>query len=179
MTLSRATTLLDKKEALLLTTDFHHLYGYYLLSIYMPTLLLVVVSYLSFFFEKDNFSDRMMVSLTALLVLSTFLSTASSNMARVSYFTFIDIWLAFCITFVFLICLCHTTILFFGRPTPSPHKVVIGMRVSPMTRPFSSLAESNHHLAKTDLVCRVTLFLFLTVFIILYFTFGVFIRNFH
>ncbi|KAK7070885.1 hypothetical protein SK128_003092 [Halocaridina rubra] len=93
---------------IVLITEFEHLFGFYLISIYMPTLLLVVVSYVTFYFDQEDFSDRIMVSLTALLVLSTFLSTASSSMARVSYFTFLDIWLSFCIAFVFAICLIHT-----------------------------------------------------------------------
>ena len=96
-------------------TTFDHLYGYYILSIFMPTLLLVIVSYCSFYFEEDDFTDRIMVSLTSLLVLSTFISTASSSMARVSYFTFLDIWLSFCIVLVFFICLFHTLLLSLKR----------------------------------------------------------------
>ncbi|XP_064081723.1 uncharacterized protein LOC135198156 [Macrobrachium nipponense] len=92
----------------LLSTTFAHRYGYYLLSIYLPTMLLTVIAYFTLYFEKDDFSDRIMVALTSLLVLSTFLSTASASMARVSYFTLIDIWLTFCIVIAFLICLTNT-----------------------------------------------------------------------
>lgn len=103
------------KSEVVFITQFGHLYGYYSISIFMPTLLLVIVSYGSFYFQEDDFTDRIMVSLTSLLVLSTFISTASSSMARVSYFTFLDIWLSFCIVLVFIICLLHTFLLSLGR----------------------------------------------------------------
>lgn len=105
----------DGKEKLVMTAQFRHLYGYYIISIYLPTLLLILVSYATFFFNMDDFTDRIMVSVTALLVLSTFLSTASSSMARVSYFTLIDIWLSFCIVSVFVICISHTLLLLLLR----------------------------------------------------------------
>lgn len=105
----------DGKKELVMTTQFRHLYGYYIISIYLPTLLLILVSYATFFFNADDFTDRIMVSVTALLVLSTFLSTASSSMARVSYFTLIDIWLSFCIVSVFVICISHTLLLLLLR----------------------------------------------------------------
>ncbi|XP_045130395.1 glycine receptor subunit alpha-2-like [Portunus trituberculatus] len=104
-----------KEQKIIFTTEFGHLNGYYAISIFMPTLLLVIVSYGSFYFEDDDFTDRIMVSLTSLLVLATFISTASSTMARVSYFTFLDVWLSFCIVLVFCICMLHTFLLSLGR----------------------------------------------------------------
>ncbi|XP_066960772.1 uncharacterized protein [Macrobrachium rosenbergii] len=104
----RNSTIPFSGHNVLLSTTFAHRYGYYLLSIYLPTMLLTVIAYFTLFFEKDDFTDRIMVALTSLLVLSTFLSTASASMARVSYFTLIDIWLAFCIVIAFLICLTNT-----------------------------------------------------------------------
>lgn len=104
-----------KSNKIMFVTEFAHQYGYFIISIFMPTLLLVIVSYCSFYFDSDDFTDRIMVSLTSLLVLATFISTASSNMARVSYFTLLDIWLSFCIVLVFSICLCHIVLLALGK----------------------------------------------------------------
>lgn len=105
----------EKGQRIVFTTEFGHLNGFYAISIFMPTLLLVIVSYGSFYFEEDDFTDRIMVSLTSLLVLATFISTASSSMARVSYFTFLDVWLSFCIVLVFCICMLHTFLLSLGQ----------------------------------------------------------------
>ncbi|KAK7073620.1 hypothetical protein SK128_016478 [Halocaridina rubra] len=89
-------------------TTLKHTSSYYILSIYMPTFLLVLISCTTLFFDHNKFSDRIIVALTSFLVLATFLSTTTSSMARVAYFTLIDIWLAFCNTVVFVICMGHS-----------------------------------------------------------------------
>ncbi|XP_068245083.1 uncharacterized protein [Palaemon carinicauda] len=126
----RNSTIPFSGHNVLLVTTFAHQYGYYLLSIYMPTMLLSIISYFTLFFEKDDFTDRIMVALTSLLVLSTFLSTASASMARVAYFTLIDIWLAFCIVIAFLICLTNTALHWLLRKSQDKENI---LKVEPMS----------------------------------------------
>ncbi|KAK3883802.1 hypothetical protein Pcinc_011895 [Petrolisthes cinctipes] len=52
---------------------------------YVPTTLLLIITYLTFYFALDDFTDRIMVSLTALMV--------------------VDIWFLFCIIIKFVIVL--------------------------------------------------------------------------
>ncbi|KAK3860779.1 hypothetical protein Pcinc_033186 [Petrolisthes cinctipes] len=133
------------EEHLVLTTRFRHLYGYYIISIYLPTLLLILISYATFFFNFDDFTDRIMVSVTALLVLSTFLSTASSSMARVSYFTLIDIWLSFSIVCVFIICISHTVLLILLRSSEDHHHDKKPQQWAKMCTPNMTLSVGSHH----------------------------------
>lgn len=51
-----------------------NLYGYYISSAYVPTMLLVTISYLTFYFSLEDFTNRVMVSLTSLLVLAALFS---------------------------------------------------------------------------------------------------------
>ncbi|MPC86022.1 hypothetical protein E2C01_080834 [Portunus trituberculatus] len=51
-----------------------NLYGYYISGAYVPTMLLVIISYLTFFFDLSDFTNRIMVSLTSLLVLASLFS---------------------------------------------------------------------------------------------------------
>ena len=44
---------------------------FHVTNTFLQTLLLVVVGYMSFFFDIDNFTDRIMVSLTTMLVIAT------------------------------------------------------------------------------------------------------------
>lgn len=46
-------------------------YGFYLLTLYIPTTLLMVIAYATFFFNSDDFNSRIVVALTALLVLAS------------------------------------------------------------------------------------------------------------
>lgn len=54
-------------------------YGYFITGAYVPTMLLVVISYLTFFFDLHDFTDRIMVSLTSLLVLASLFSQVISS----------------------------------------------------------------------------------------------------
>ena len=46
-------------------------YGFYLLTLYIPTTLLMVIAYGTFFFNINDFNSRIVVALTALLVLAS------------------------------------------------------------------------------------------------------------
>lgn len=50
---------------------FKRLMEYHVTNTFLQTLLLIFVGYLSFFFKLDNFSDKIMVTLTTMLVVAT------------------------------------------------------------------------------------------------------------
>ena len=82
-----------------------NMYSYYITSTYIPTILLVCISYLTFWFEIEDFSNRIMVSLTSLLVLAALFSQISSGLPHTSYLKLIDIWFLGCIVLDFLMIL--------------------------------------------------------------------------
>ncbi|XP_071514490.1 glycine receptor subunit alpha-4-like [Panulirus ornatus] len=47
------------------------LFGYAMLNIFLPSILLLVISYVTLFFSEEVFETRMMASLTNLLVMAT------------------------------------------------------------------------------------------------------------
>lgn len=49
-------------------------YGYAILNIYIPTLVLLLVSYMTLHFRPSNFEVRMMSALTVQLVIATLFS---------------------------------------------------------------------------------------------------------
>ncbi|XP_064083820.1 glutamate-gated chloride channel subunit beta-like [Macrobrachium nipponense] len=100
------------------------LYGYSILNIYIPSLILLVISYLTLFFRKSFFDSRIMATLTALLVLATLFAQASSSLPMTSYFKMVDIWLLFCVVMTFLIIIFHLLIdNFLSREQRQPTKV--------------------------------------------------------
>ncbi|KAK3887647.1 hypothetical protein Pcinc_008254 [Petrolisthes cinctipes] len=84
--------------------------GYALTDIYIPSLVLLLISYLSLFFRPHIFEVRIMTTLTALLVMATLFSQVSSSLPKTSYFKMVDVWLLFCIVMSFLIIIFHVII---------------------------------------------------------------------
>ncbi|XP_069944811.1 glutamate-gated chloride channel alpha-like [Cherax quadricarinatus] len=83
--------------------EFSNLFGYYISTTFVPSLMLVIVCYLTLFFDLADFQDRIMVSLTAMLLLATFFSQTSLTMPRTSYLKLIDVWYLALISEDFLI----------------------------------------------------------------------------
>ncbi|KAK7084745.1 hypothetical protein SK128_000419 [Halocaridina rubra] len=85
-------------------------YGYAILNIYIPSLTLIIISYITLFFRSFIFDTRIMTALTALLVLATLFTQVSTSLPKTSYFKMVDIWLLFCIILIFFIMVFHTII---------------------------------------------------------------------
>ena len=74
---------------------FHRRVVYHLLNIFMQSLLLILTGYMSLFFHANNFSDRVMVALTVMLVMASLQSSIQDSLPRTAYFKFIDWWILF------------------------------------------------------------------------------------
>ncbi|XP_066957582.1 uncharacterized protein [Macrobrachium rosenbergii] len=69
-----------------------NLSGFHISSTYVPTFLMVVISYSTLYFDLNDFNDRIMVSLTALLVLATLFTQISEITPKTSYLKLLDVW---------------------------------------------------------------------------------------
>ncbi|KAK3854960.1 hypothetical protein Pcinc_038605 [Petrolisthes cinctipes] len=74
-----------------------NLSGFYISSTYVPTFLMVIICYCTLFFEIEDFQDRIMVSLTALLVLATLFTQITETTPTTSYLKLLDAWFVACI----------------------------------------------------------------------------------
>ena len=75
-------------------------YSYHLLNSFLTSLLILLISFSTFLYRINDFNERIMVSLTALLVLTGFFSQA--NTVQTPYLKLLDIWYAVLIIFTFL-----------------------------------------------------------------------------
>ncbi|XP_027218034.2 uncharacterized protein [Penaeus vannamei] len=99
-------------SGLVIVIMMQHLYATQLVTIFVPTTLINLISFATFCFKWFDFQNRIMVSLTALLVLSTLFAQISDNLPKTSYFKLIDIWFFGSILFSFVIIIIHTLVEF-------------------------------------------------------------------
>ena len=65
------------------------------LTVYIPTILLVIIAYCTNFFKPFFFEAVVAVNLTVMLVLATMFISVSENLPKTSYIKMVDIWLIF------------------------------------------------------------------------------------
>jgi anionic glutamate receptor len=75
--------------------------SYYLIQVYIPCIMLVITSWVSFWLDPKATTARVFLGIITLLTLTTFVSSVNNNLPPVSYTKSIDIWTGMCLTFVF------------------------------------------------------------------------------
>ena len=79
-----------------------------ILTIYLPTFLLLSIVYATNFFKDFFFEAIVTVNLTALLVLTTLFISVSNTLPTTSYVKLVDVWLIFSQAIPFIEVLLHT-----------------------------------------------------------------------
>ena len=68
-----------------------------LLTTFLPTILLLTITYTTIFFNKDLFGDSLAVNLTIMLVMTTIFTSKIEELPPTSDTKMIDLWLIFCL----------------------------------------------------------------------------------
>lgn len=80
---------------------FKREFSYYLIQIYIPCCMLVIVSWVSFWLDPNAIPARVSLGVTTLLTMATQISGINASLPPVSYTKAIDVWTGSCLTFVF------------------------------------------------------------------------------
>nr|XP_053654818.1 glycine receptor subunit alpha-4-like [Cherax quadricarinatus] len=75
--------------------DFH------ILHTYVPTVLIVILSWMSFWIAPDSTPARVTLGVTSILTMATQYSQSTKNLPPVSYIKSLDIWMITCMVYVF------------------------------------------------------------------------------
>ncbi|KAM4706424.1 glycine receptor subunit beta isoform 1-T1 [Discoglossus pictus] len=75
--------------------------GFYMMGVYAPTLLIVVLSWLSFWINPDASAARVPLGIFSVLSLASECTTLAQELPKVSYVKAIDVWLITCLLFGF------------------------------------------------------------------------------
>ncbi|KAL4230217.1 Glycine receptor subunit alpha-3 [Mactra antiquata] len=74
--------------------------GYYLIQVYVPSILIVILSWVSFWLDIDAVPARISLGLLTVLTMTTQSAGARASLPKVSYIKGLDIWMAVCLIFV-------------------------------------------------------------------------------
>nr|CAH0100256.1 unnamed protein product [Daphnia galeata] len=80
---------------------FKREFSYYLIQIYIPCCMLVIVSWVSFWLDSNAVPARVSLGVTTLLTMATQTTGINNSLPPVSYTKAIDVWTGVCLTFVF------------------------------------------------------------------------------
>ena len=96
-------TCLNSGEYSCLSVDlvFKRQFSYYLITIYVPGCMLVIVSWVNFWLDPKAVPARVALGVTTLLTMSTQTASINSALPPVAYTKAIDVWQGVCVGFVF------------------------------------------------------------------------------
>ncbi|KYM83084.1 Gamma-aminobutyric acid receptor subunit beta-like protein, partial [Atta colombica] len=75
--------------------------GYFVFQTYLPSILIVMLSWVSFWINYEATSARVALGITTVLTMTTISTGVRSSLPRISYVKAIDIYLVMCFVFVF------------------------------------------------------------------------------
>ena len=75
--------------------------GYYIIQIFVPSILIVTLSWVSFWLDLDAIPARISLGVLTVLTMTTQSSGARESLPKVSYIKAIDVWMSVCLIFVF------------------------------------------------------------------------------
>ncbi|XP_034387340.1 gamma-aminobutyric acid receptor subunit beta-3 [Cyclopterus lumpus] len=91
--------------------------GYFILQTYMPSILITILSWISFWINYDASAARVALGITTVLTMTTINTHLRETLPKIPYVKAIDMYLMGCFVFVFLALLEYAFVnyMFFGR----------------------------------------------------------------
>lgn len=89
--------------------------GYFVIQIYVPSILIVALSWVSFWLSAEAIPARISLGVLTILTMTTQTSGANASLPRVSYIKAIDIWMLSCLLFVFVALLEFSVVNYISR----------------------------------------------------------------
>ncbi|XP_069619886.1 gamma-aminobutyric acid receptor subunit alpha-6 isoform X1 [Ranitomeya imitator] len=102
-TVSSETLKSNTGEYIVMTVHFHlqRKMGYFVIQTYIPCIMTVILSQVSFWINKESVPARTVFGITTVLTMTTLSISARHSFPKVSYATAMDWFIAVCFAFVF------------------------------------------------------------------------------
>lgn len=89
--------------------------GYYLIQIYIPASLIVMISWVSFWLHRNATPARVALGVTTVLTMTTLMSSTNAALPKISYIKSIDVFLGTCFVMVFAALLEYASVGYIGK----------------------------------------------------------------
>ncbi|XP_048399783.1 gamma-aminobutyric acid receptor subunit gamma-2-like isoform X1 [Stegostoma tigrinum] len=119
--------------------DLSRRMGYFTIQTYIPCTLTVVLSWVSFWINKDAVPARTSLGITTVLTMTTLSTIARKSLPKVSYVTAMDLFVSVCFIFVFAALIEYGTLHYFVS-NRKPSKDKDKKKKNHLLRMFSSKA---------------------------------------
>lgn len=90
-------------------------YNFYIWKVFLPLVLMVVLSWTVFWIDPSELSSQVQISVTTILTVIAFAFAIQANLPKVPYLTFIDVFFLNCYLFVFITAIGITAMHVSGR----------------------------------------------------------------
>ncbi|XP_059081415.1 uncharacterized protein LOC131879190 [Tigriopus californicus] len=122
---------IENKSAVAVRVIFRRRMEFHVTNTFLQTFILIGIGYMSLHFDVDNFSDRIMVTLTTMLVIATITASIQESLPKTSYYKLIDWWLLFSMNALVFTMAFHTGIAhlcYLAKQEASPELIQSGYR---------------------------------------------------
>ncbi|XP_062302984.1 gamma-aminobutyric acid receptor subunit gamma-3-like isoform X1 [Osmerus eperlanus] len=100
--------------------DLSRRMGYFTIQTYIPCILTVVLSWVSFWIKSDATPARTALGITSVLTMTTLSTVARTSLPRVSYVTAMDLFVTVCFLFVFAAMIEYATLNYYSYSVRKP-----------------------------------------------------------
>uniref|UniRef100_A0A8C5LY98 Gamma-aminobutyric acid receptor subunit gamma-3 n=1 Tax=Leptobrachium leishanense TaxID=445787 RepID=A0A8C5LY98_9ANUR len=111
--------------------DLSRRMGYFTIQTYIPCILTVVLSWVSFWIKKDATPARTALGITTVLTMTTLSTIARKSLPRVSYVTAMDLFVTVCFLFVFAALMEYAALNYYSSCKKDSIKHVLDIRPPP------------------------------------------------
>lgn len=98
--------------------------GFFIFQTYLPSILIVMLSWVSFWINHESPPARVALGITTVLTMTTISTGVRSSLPRISYVKAIDIYLVMCFVFVFAALLEYAAVNYMFWAAKAPPKIL-------------------------------------------------------
>ncbi|XP_026310204.1 gamma-aminobutyric acid receptor subunit alpha-6 isoform X1 [Piliocolobus tephrosceles] len=159
-TVSSETIKSNTGEYVIMTVYFHlqRKMGYFMIQIYTPCIMTVILSQVSFWINKESVPARTVFGITTVLTMTTLSISARHSLPKVSYATAMDWFIAVCFAFVFSALIEFAAVNYFTNlqtqkakrkaQIAAPPTVTVSKATEPLEAEIVLHPDSKYHLKK-------------------------------
>lgn len=126
---------------LTMTLSFMRNLGYYIIQIYIPSSMIVILSWVSFWIDRTAAPARVTLGITTVLTMVTFIWSTNASLPKISYVKGIDVYLVCCFFMTFAVVIEYGAVSFIHRRHERFKRMLAGVNAFKSNR-ASGLASS-------------------------------------